>query len=124
MKAIRGLVGSLRIFSALVVFLLTMQYAQRGGCESVTSVTATLSNNTLSVTIPYHAAHAGSGELLVEVLDPEDKVLSRAERNVKVVDGNGTLQQFLTPDHALALEDLIWERVHYRFVYSGEKAPA
>ena len=124
MKAIRGLVSSLRLYSVLIVFLLTMQHAQRGGCESASTLTATLTGTTLSVTIPYHAARAGSGELLVEVLDPEDKVLGRAERNVKVNEGNGSLQQFVMPEHAVALEDLIWERVHYQFVYSGEKAPA
>jgi len=88
MKAIRGLVSSLRLYSVLIVFLLTMQHAQRGGCESASTLTATLTGTTLSVTIPYHAARAGSGELLVEVLDPEDKVLGRAERNVKVNEGN------------------------------------
>ena len=121
MNIFRGLTGSLRLFSVLVLFLIAMHCAQRAGCESVT---ATLSKDTLSIAIPYHAARAGSGELLVEILDPEDKVLGKAERNVKVVDGDGSLQQFVTADHAVALEDLVWERVHYRFAYSGEKSAA
>ncbi|HEX8798920.1 MAG TPA: hypothetical protein VF772_09915, partial [Terriglobales bacterium] len=39
---------------------------------------ATYRDGTLHVTIPYDVNHAGSGELTVEVLDPEDHVLGKA----------------------------------------------
>ena len=124
MNAFRGFVALQRLFSVLVLFLFAMQCSQRLECEAPSALKATLAKGTLSVTIPYHAAHAGDGALTVEILDPEDKVLGKTERNVKVADGDGRLQQSVTPEHALALEDLVWERVRYRFDYAGEKAAA
>jgi uncharacterized protein YfaS (alpha-2-macroglobulin family) len=121
MEALRRPLTALRILPILLVFLMAMASSQRVRCEALT---ATFSGNTLSVTIPYHAAHAGSGDLVMKILDPEDKALGRVERHIHVSSGDGSVQQFIAPDQALALEDLVWERVHYRFVYSGEKAAA
>ena len=50
---------------------------------------ATYSHGLLHVTISYHAARAGAGQLTMEVLDPEDKVLGRAERHLEVAEGQG-----------------------------------
>ncbi|SRR5258708_823090 len=41
---------------------------------------ATYSHNVLHFLIPYHASRADSGQLIVELLDPEDKVIAKAER--------------------------------------------
>jgi hypothetical protein len=43
----------------------------------------------LHLTIAYHAARSGAGQLTTEVLDPEDNVLGRAERHVE--DSPGTM---------------------------------
>jgi len=44
----------------------------------------TYTRGVLHVTIPYHAVHSGGGKLTLEVLDPEDKVLGRAETQVAI----------------------------------------
>jgi hypothetical protein len=49
----------------------------------------TYTRGLLNVTIPYHSAHSGDGKLTVEVLDPEDKVLGRAETQVAITKGDG-----------------------------------
>ena len=39
------------------------------------SLSATLLRDTLTVTVPYHAARNGTGKLTVELLDPDGKLL-------------------------------------------------
>jgi hypothetical protein len=81
---------------------------------------ATYANRTLHVTIPYDAPRSGEGQLTMEVLDPEDGVLCRTERRVDVAAGNGQWQEDLTLGKALPVEDLIWDRLRYRFTYRGD----
>ena len=85
---------------------------------------ATYTHGILSVTIPYHSERAGSGKLVAEILDPEDHVLGRTERDVDVAAGDGSWQQSITPDKPIAFEDIVWQRVRYRFEYDGDKLPA
>src|SRR5450756_2229074 len=63
---------------------------------------ATYTSGTLRVTIPFHGLHAGAGELTVEVLDPEDGVLGRAERRVDAAEGAGSWREEISFDKALA----------------------
>ena len=85
---------------------------------------ATYSHGVLNLTIPYHVAHAGRGQLTVEVLDPEDQVLGRAEQRVDVAEGSGYWQEEISLAKPLAIEELVWQRVRYRFEYSdGARAP-
>jgi hypothetical protein len=84
---------------------------------------ATYSPGSLHLAIPYHAAHVGSGQLTVEVLDPEDQVLARSERRVEVA-GDSLWQEDLKLAKPLAIEDLAWHRVRYGFTYAGEKEAA
>lgn len=86
--------------------------------------TATYSHGILHVTIPYHALHAGQGQLILEVLDPEDGVLGKTEHNTAVEEGKGRWQEEIKLDKPLALEDLVWNRMRYRFVYSDGKEEA
>jgi uncharacterized protein YfaS (alpha-2-macroglobulin family) len=79
---------------------------------------ATYSRGALGVTIPYHAPHAGTGQLTLEVLDPEDNVLGRWERRVDVGDGKGRWQEEVQLAKAIGIEDLVWHRLRYRFAYS------
>lgn len=85
---------------------------------------ATYSHGVLHVAIPYHAVHDGAGQLIVEVLDPEDQVLGRAQRNVDVVEGKGRWQEEIKLDRPLPLDDVVWDRMHYRFEYSDGKNAA
>ena len=84
---------------------------------------AIYTRGSLHVTIPYRAPHAGPGQLVVEVLDPEDHSLAHAERRVEVA-GAGSWQEDLSLAKPLALEDLAWHRVRYRFTYAGDTEPA
>ena len=64
------------------------------------SLTVTWSHGALSVSIPYHAARAGSGRLVIEILDPEDQILGRAEQTStlpKVVEAGATTSRLRNP---------------------------
>ena len=89
-----------------------------------TSVAATYSHGILRATIPYSAPHPGAGRLALEVLDPEDKALSRTERSVEIKNGKGTWREDLKLTKALPSDDLVWHRLRYSFVYSDEELPA
>jgi hypothetical protein len=69
----------------------------------------------LTVTIPYRAERQGSGRLLTEVVDPEDHVLARTDKTVEAVEGGGSWQQTLVAEKPLAIADLVWLRLRYRF---------
>ena len=88
------------------------------------SFTATYRGDRLSLSIPYHGTRAGSGKLIVEILDPEDQVLGRAERRVSTVEGDSAWKVEIRTKESLPLEDLVWERIRYRFQSSGEDAIA
>src|SRR5271157_2140777 len=76
---------------------------------------ATYSGGTLRVVIPFRGLHPGAGQLTVEVLDPEDGVLGRAQRRVDVAEGAGSWREEITLDKAPSLDDMVWHRVRYRF---------
>ena len=82
----------------------------------------TYTHGIVHVTIPYHSVHSGEGKLTVEILDPEDKLVGRAETQISVGEGNGRWQEEIRLDKALAVDDLVWHRVRYRFEYEGGKA--
>jgi uncharacterized protein YfaS (alpha-2-macroglobulin family) len=84
----------------------------------------TYARGVLHVTIPYHAVHSGDGKLTVEVLDPEDKILGRAETQVAIGEGLGRWREDIRLDKPLAVDDLVWHRVRYRYVYDDQRAAA
>src|ERR1700687_3033153 len=88
------------------------------------SPVATYSYGRLRVTIPYDALHAGAGLFTVEVLNPEDQVMGRAEQQVEVTARNGQLESEVKLEKPLAVDDLVWHRVRYRFAYDDAKKPA
>ena len=88
------------------------------------SLTVTWSHGALSVSIPYHAARAGSGRLVIEILDPEDQILGRAEQNVDIAKGGGSWRHDVTLEKPVSFDDLVWDRIRYRFEYSGDTSPA
>jgi hypothetical protein len=85
---------------------------------------ATYTRGVLRVTIPYHADHSGDGKLSVEVLDPEDKVLGRTEKDIAIGEGNGHWQEEIRFDKAPAADDLVWHRLRYRYEYTDRKTAA
>jgi len=85
---------------------------------------ATYSHRGLSVTIPYQSTNAGSGRLITEILDPEDHILGRVERAVDIAKGDGSWQQVITPEKLIPFDDIIWQRMRYRFEYNDSTFPA
>jgi uncharacterized protein YfaS (alpha-2-macroglobulin family) len=111
---------------AIAVVLITLAALILWGdrAESAASIehppSATYSHGWLHVTIPHKATGAGPGELTVELLDPEDHTLGQAQRRVEtsVEAGEWTADLRLNPP--LALEDVVWDRVHYKFAYDTQ----
>ena len=82
------------------------------------------SRGTLHVTIPYQAPHTGAGKLTLQILNPEDEVLGRVEQQVEVTQGKGRWQEEVKLEKPLPLEDLVWDRIRYRFEYGDKKNSA
>ena len=113
----------LPLWLVLLLIALTAAYApfsQAGAAPPV----ATLTHGAVSVAIPYHGARPGSGTLTFEIVDPEEHVLGRAERPAEIVKGDGSWQQSIVPAKSIAFEDLVWQRVRYRFEYGDKGIPA
>jgi hypothetical protein len=104
----------------VITSIVTVQNFQAANADSAAG--ATYSHGTLDLTIPYHAAQAGAGTLSVEVLDPEDHVLGRAEKTVDAVAGKGRWHEHITLAKPLAVDDLVWHRMRYRFDYTDGKS--
>ena len=89
----------------------------------VSSPVATYSQGRLRFTIPYQAPHAGAGRFTVEVLNPEDQAIGHAEQHLKITARQGQLQSEVGLETPLAIEDLVWHRVRYRFEYDDSTKP-
>jgi len=72
----------------------------------------------LSVSIPYHSTHSGSGRLLLEVLNPDDQVLGHINLLVEASSGNSTWQQNIPLSTPISNDDIVWDRVRFRFQYN------
>jgi hypothetical protein len=103
----------------IVTGLVAVQKFQAAGSES--TATATYAHGVLDLTIPYHAAHAGAGQLTVELLDPEDQILGRAAQSLDVTEGKGQWEEKISLVKPLPVDELVWQRVRYRFEYSDGK---
>jgi MG2 domain len=86
-----------------------------------TSGAATYSHGILHLTIPYHADRRGTGQLTVEVLDPEDHVLGETEKSLEVAEGSFLWKEQVRLDKPLPLDELVWNRVRYRFQYQDTR---
>jgi A-macroglobulin TED domain/Alpha-2-macroglobulin family/Carboxypeptidase regulatory-like domain/MG2 domain/A-macroglobulin receptor binding domain/Alpha-2-macroglobulin bait region domain len=115
---------SFRLFLPFVLLLVLAAVAFSLRHARAQQLAATYTRGNLSVTVPYQSTRAGSGKLTVEILDPEDNVLGRVERSVDISKGEGSWQQTITPEKPLLFEDLVWQRIRYRFEYSGNALPA
>ena len=102
-----------------ITAIVTVQSFQAANGELAAG--ATYTRGTLDLTIPYHAAQAGAGKLTVELLDPEDHVLGSAEKTVDAVEGKGRWHERIALAKPLAIDELVWHRVRYRFEYSDGK---
>src|ERR1035438_10219819 len=87
-------------------------------------VSATYSGGTLRLTIPFRGLHPGTGQLTVDVLDPEDGVLGSAQQRVDVTQVAGSWREEIPLDKAPSLDDMVWHRIRYRFIYADQKDAA
>ncbi len=85
--------------------------------------TVTYSHGLVHCNIPYDAIRDGAGQLTLEVLDPDDQSLGKMQREVNLMRGKGSWQADLKLAKAVGADDLAWQRLRYRFIYNGEKAP-
>jgi hypothetical protein len=114
---------SLQVFLSFffALFLVALEGAKRPITEAgAPSLAATFTHGILSVTVPYHSTREGSGMLTAEILDPEEHVLGRVERTVTIAKGDGSWQQIIAPAKPIAFEDLVWQRLRYRFQYEDK----
>jgi uncharacterized protein YfaS (alpha-2-macroglobulin family) len=113
--------------SVLAVFLMVAGFVSLEpfhASSHAPSPVATYSQGVLRVTIPYYALHAGAGQFTVEVLNPEDQVLGHTEQRVEIAEKRGQLESEIKLEKPLALDDLVWHRVRYRFEYDDAKTPS
>jgi hypothetical protein len=112
------------LLSLIALFFITgliaVQTFQAAGGES--TATATYAHGVLDLTLPYQAAHAGAGQLTVEVLDPEDQILGRATQSLDVAEGKGQWTEKIKLAKPLPADELVWQRLRYRFEYSNDKS--
>jgi len=80
---------------------------------------ATYRDGKLTVSIPYIASESGSGRLTIEVLDPDDKLLGSTERRLDIRKGDGAWKQTIPLSEPMPFEDILWQRVRYRFEYDN-----
>jgi hypothetical protein len=108
---------ALRYLLSFALVLIGVTVAWSFGRVQAEQTAATYAHGKLSVTIPYHAASRGSGKLVAELLDPEGHVLGHSETEADVAVGDGSWQQVIVPGQPIAFEDVIWQRLRYRFDY-------
>jgi len=82
---------------------------------------AKYSHGVLHFAIPYQDANPGAGHLTLEVLGPEEQVLGRVEKDATIRNSSGEWKTEMKLDKAVPLNELVWHRVRYRFVYEGNK---
>jgi uncharacterized protein YfaS (alpha-2-macroglobulin family) len=105
--------------SFLIVFLAVTCLVSQGPIDP--QLSATYSHGILHVTIPYQAPRAGNGRLTVEILDPEDHALGRVERAAVAGGGKGVWREDVALAKPVAIDELVWHRLRYRFSYAGSQ---
>src|SRR5580698_3024789 len=113
----------LPLWLVLLLLMIAGAYAPFSEAGAASPV-AMFTHGAVSVAIPYHGARPGSGRLSFEIVDPEEHVLGRVERTAQIVKGDGMWQQSIVPAKPIAFEDLVWQRVRYRFEYGDKDIPA
>src|SRR5579863_9645039 len=109
---------------ALILTVTALKSFQAIQDADAKTLSVTFSHGTVRATIPYGALHQGTGLLTVEVLDPDDAVVGRAERRVEAGKTTGVWEESVDLTKPLGLEDLAWHRLRYRFTFNGDNKPS
>jgi len=107
-----------------IVCLTMLESFQGTATPDGESPALTYSHGTVRVSIPYRAPHAGAGQLTVEVLDPDDRVLGRTEQPVDVGTGKGHWHEDVKLTKPLGIDELAWQRLRYHFAYAAAATAA
>jgi uncharacterized protein YfaS (alpha-2-macroglobulin family) len=114
----------LSLAALLLAALLIWGAAETTEAASKDSTVVTYSRGVLHVAIPYETSRAGAGQLTVEVLDPDDRLLGHIEHRTGAAEGQGRWQEDIRLAKPSAIEDLVWHRVRYRFKFdNANEAP-
>jgi hypothetical protein len=120
----RGLLRQRLLPLSFLLLLVVLAALYVSFTEAAAPSSATFTHGVLSVAIPYHGARPGSGRLITEIVDPEEDILGRVERPVDITNNDGAWQESIVPAKRIAFEDLVWQRVRYRFEYTDKAIPA
>ena len=58
---------------------------------------------------------------MVEILDPEDHAIGRVERAADAGGGKGVWREDVALAKPIAIDELVWHRLRYRFSYAGSQ---
>lgn len=111
-----------RLLPLLFVLLFTSHFASAE--TAAQSLTAIYEHGNLSLQIPFHNPRVGFGRLSVEILDPENHLLGQAERSTEMTGKDGSWLEKIAIESPLSVEDLLWERMRYRFTFDSDTKPA
>ncbi|HEX3875577.1 MAG TPA: MG2 domain-containing protein [Bryobacteraceae bacterium] len=100
-----------------------MAYLAPDRAASVDSVSAVYRRGALQVSIPAANGRIGTGNLAMEILDPDDHVVEKIERHVSAGPNAAAWREEMTLPKTLGIEDLAWHRLRYAFTYDNDKTP-
>jgi uncharacterized protein YfaS (alpha-2-macroglobulin family) len=87
------------------------------------AMSAFCSGGSLHLSLVTRTALRGEATLLVEILDPEDRVVGHVERSVFAGAGEELREPDLAIPVSLAADELVWHRLRYRIVYKDPRSP-
>src|SRR5262245_42472302 len=108
--------GSLAALFLIIFAYYLFDNTSTDAAGEFTGLTAVHLNNQLQVNIPFEpAAPSASGTLAVELLDAEDRVISRQLLTPDARSSTAWRAKLMLPA-AIKREDLVWYRLRYRFI--------
>lgn len=114
----------LRLLCTFALVLFAVAGLLHLGRSQTREFAALFRHGSLYLSIPYHSTRAGIGHLTVEILNPQGGSLGRIERRTWIGSGDGIWQVTVAPAHPMPIDDLVWQRVHYRFAFDGDGTSA
>jgi hypothetical protein len=115
--------SSAAVLFAIASAVTVQSFEGSGGSNASGVVSATYAAGLLRAAIPYRASRAGAGVLTTEVLNPEDETVARSERRTAVSSGAGSWRDELRFAKPIAVDELVWHRLRYRFDYDDTTMP-
>lgn len=121
MKNILLFAGALALVPASVALL---AYFSPDQPANAAAVRVTYANSALHVSIPHSGGRTGAGNLTVQVLDPEDKIVGQVNQRVYASDKQVVWTEDLSLPKTLTLEDIVWHRLRYKLTFDNQTTPS